>query len=86
MVSAKTLAKQLSVLEIPDGPCIIVYHPAGPFIDETVQRGVCDALTALGKTGWLVTTHPGDSLITLSDEELDRMGLQWKVGLVEKGD
>lgn len=88
MVSAKALAKQLSVLEIPDGPHIIVYRSGDRIIDDQVWMSICEALSAVGNTaGWLVTLLPGDDLTVLSDEELDCMGLQRKrVASTEESD
>lgn len=88
MVSAKALAKQLSVLEIPDGPCIIIYRSGDRIIDDAVQVSILEALSSLGDgQGWLVTLAPGEDLAVLGDEELDRMGLQRKEsGLTEESD
>ena len=75
MITAKALVKQLSVLEIPDGrPGVIVWRTDAP----GDLYPLTDALGLAGVEGLLITISPDDELTTLSDEDLDRMGLQRK--------
>ena len=80
MITAKALAKQLSVLEIPDGPCVILWRTEDPDISYALRESVCEALSAAAphNKGYVVILPPGDDLVILGDEELDRMGLQRK--------
>lgn len=79
MVSAKALAKQLSVLEIPDGPYVLLWRTTASLAAQDHLESICEALRAIGKSnGVLAWISPGEDLALLSDEDLARMGLQRK--------
>jgi len=76
MITAKALVKQLSVLEIPDGCRIVVWRTDNQ--DYELQCSIAEALGSTGTKGTLITIGLDDDLAALTDEDLDRMGLQRK--------
>lgn len=80
MTTARALVKQLSVLEIPDSPCIIVWRVADPSrISRALGEDVANEFVPLLHDKSLVVfIHAADDIALLTDEDLERIGLQRK--------